>query len=179
MVFIPPARWRFAILAYGVGGWLLGLFNTPLRALATRQGWRPGVGTMIDVNVFMPLLAAALAVVYPRVWTALLGALLATISFQLGLGMVRAPNVFRWPLWGTLYAIEPIMVAACIGYAMVGAVMVVLVSPWRTVGIADAALRCKSCGYLLIGLKQARCPECGAAFDASSISTIESVPQGR
>jgi rRNA maturation protein Nop10 len=43
--------------------------------------------------------------------------------------------------------------------------------------IADAApspLYCKQCDYLLIGLPEHRCPECGQTFDPSDPATFES-----
>lgn len=32
---------------------------------------------------------------------------------------------------------------------------------------SERGSRCRACGYILIGLREPRCPECGAAFDAS------------
>lgn len=34
---------------------------------------------------------------------------------------------------------------------------------------ADGLPRCRRCGYLLVHLESARCPECGSAFDAAEL----------
>lgn len=37
---------------------------------------------------------------------------------------------------------------------------------------------CRQCGYLLYGLREKRCPECGRAFDPRKLSRIDSHPWG-
>lgn len=43
---------------------------------------------------------------------------------------------------------------------------------------ADNAARCLTCGYLLQGLPDPICPECGRAFDPSDESTFDTRPPG-
>lgn len=170
MTYIPPERWRMMMVLYVLGGMLLGLANPALRAAMARIGRHPGIGTALDVNLFMPLLALTLAFLYPRLWMACAGALLATVAFHIGSQLGQNPAVWRWSFMGVVRAVHPILVAACIGYAAIGMVTSAVVRPWRDVGPPDTPLRCDVCGYLLVKLPQARCPECGTTFDPTRIA---------
>jgi len=170
MTFVPPSRWRFILPLYVVGGLLLGLAQPHLRNAMVSLGKPPGTGTALDVNLFMPLLAAALAFAYPRLLTAVAGAPLATLAFHIGSRLVENPRFWQWTFMGVFGSLHPILVAACVGYAAVGLLTAALVRPWRDVGPPDTPLRCDACGYLLVNLPQPRCPECGASFDPGRIA---------
>jgi len=169
MKFVPPDRWRAILLAYCLGGLALGLCNRPLNLLALNLGIRPGLGTALDVNILMSVFAVVAAFFYPRIWTAWLGGFLGSAAFYFGMRLVQSPNVTTWSAKGSFLGVHPILVAACLGYGVLGTLTSVTVRPWRIVGLADAHLRCKSCGYLLIGLGGPKCPECGTAFDRDAI----------
>jgi hypothetical protein len=61
---------------------------------------------------------------------------------------------------------SPIEVAAAVGCSIVGVVVVLLVRPLRRVGRADDHERCR-CGYLLRGITEGVCPECGRVRDTA------------
>jgi len=170
MTYIPPERWRLILCLYTAGGLVLGLAQPLLCAAMYRLGKPPGIGTALDVNLFMPLLTIALAFAYPRLWTAALGAMLASAAFHIGSRLTENPQFWLWTLMGIVGKVHPILVAACIGYAAIGMVTSSLVRPWRDVGPHDTPLRCDACGYLLVNLTQPRCPECGANFDPGRIA---------
>jgi hypothetical protein len=169
MKYIPPERWRAALVVYASTGLALGLCNRPLNLLALHSGVRPGIGTAVNVNLLMPLVAMFGAWFYPRLRTIWFGSIIASGMFYLGMRLVQVPNVTQWSARATLVGIDPILVAACIGYGIVGSVTALILRYWRVVGLPDAAQRCRSCGYLLVGLTGAMCPECGAPFDSASL----------
>jgi len=37
---------------------------------------------------------------------------------------------------------------------------------------------CLSCGYVLLGLSEGRCPECGRPFDPDNVCTFRRFPRG-
>ena len=170
MTYIPPNRFGRMLCAYFLAGLTIGCADHALRAAATRRGSKPGYMTALDVNIVLPAIAAVLAVLYPRVRTAVIGAVLLAGGFALGPRLLVMPNVFRWAPGPIVASISPLLVAACVGYALVGIVACHFVRPWRRVGLPDAALRCTHCGYLLVQLPQSRCPECGEAFDPQRVS---------
>ncbi len=170
MTYVPPTRWRIILPAYLVGGLLLGLAQPLLRAALVKLGKHPGIGTALDVNLLMPLLAASLAFLYPRLLSAAAGAPLATFAFHIGSRAVENPRFWQWTFMGIFGSMSPILAAACVGYAAVGLLTAALVRPWRDVGPPDTPLRCDACGYLLVNLPQPRCPECGANFDPGRIA---------
>ena len=49
----------------------------------------------------------------------------------------------------------------------------------RTGGVAEGrdAVRCPTCGYNMAGLREARCPECGAAYTIDQL--VAAVVEGR
>ena len=57
-----------------------------------------------------------------------------------------------------------ILSIACLGYALLAGGTVWLVRRWRCVGLPPPD-RCYQCGYMLRGLPEPRCPECGEPFD--------------
>ncbi|MGE5608011.1 MAG: hypothetical protein ACM359_02050 [Bacillota bacterium] len=75
--------------------------------------------------------------------------------------------------WGPNAAREPFM--------LMGAIYTMLMAPlsWL-VGRAVPELRqfgaCTHCGYLLYGLREPRCPECGQPFDPSWLPKLTSPP---
>jgi hypothetical protein len=60
-------------------------------------------------------------VAYPRVWTALVGAVALMAGFVLGLAVMHPP---AGPVGvaDVLQSVKPVMVLACVGYAVLGTV---------------------------------------------------------
>jgi hypothetical protein len=125
---LPPG---IALLAYALGGLLLGFCNRPLNLIAQRYGIRPGIGTALNVNILMPLLVAALAIFHRRAGIAVLGAVIATIMFHLAFTFVQQPHLSEWSARTTIAGIHPILVAACLGYAVIGAIAAVVAASFR------------------------------------------------
>jgi hypothetical protein len=122
--------------------------------------------TAADVNLVLPAAMVALAAWYPRFWTALAGAVLAMAGFALAHMLQREWHFWLWT-WSSLgLSTLPIMIAATVGYALIGSVVAALTRTVRRVGLEDPGPRCAACGYSLVGLGGAVCPECGAPGDA-------------
>ena len=67
-------KWWFVLPLYLLGGIVLGLADPLLGHWATQQfGVKPGLATAASVNVLLPALAIILAVLCPRVTTAVAG----------------------------------------------------------------------------------------------------------
>ncbi len=168
MRYIHPDRWPPALAAYLCLGFVLGLGW--VQDLAGRAWGRPGLGTAIAVNLLMPLVAMGVSVVYPRARTAAAGGVLITVGWVLA-RMVWVDWMFwRWNLALLARMTHPLLVPATMGYIVIGIGAAYAVQPWRRVGLADAGLRCAGCGYLLTGIEEARCPECGLEFDPWDIA---------
>ena len=125
-------RPRTALLAYAVGGLALGFCNRPLNLIALRYGIRPGIGTALNVNVLMPLMVAALAILHRRVGFAWIGAIIATLLFYLAMNLVQHPSLAQWSPRAAITGIHPILVMACIGYGVVGTIAALIAAAMRT-----------------------------------------------
>lgn len=166
---INPDRWPYALAAYILAGAILGALLPTLQTTAARIGLRAGLGAFACVNLFMPLVAVAVAFAYPRFWTAWLGAILMSASLILARLCVANPNPLTWTLPFLAKSIHPILVVAWLGYALVGTGTVAVASNWRKVDRPDPARHCE-CGYPLHALTRPRCPECGTTLDARRVA---------
>ncbi len=170
MPLIPPSRQPLILALYpaagiaiasGIGYWLT--------ALVVRAGRRPTMDIFIAINVLLPLAAAALALLFPRFRTAIAGPILLVAAFVLTRLMFLNPRFWTWNPGFVLNRISPFHIAAAIGCIAVGCLVVAAARHWRRVGLPDAHLRCKSCGYMLTGVPGPSCPECSEPFDAATI----------
>jgi hypothetical protein len=119
---LVPAKLRWAILAaYPAFGLLLGLADPVLGRLAQHAGTKPGVATAVSVNLLLPLAAVALGIVGTRSGSALLGAVLMTGGLVIGLAANYSGGK-GWSPIELLRAIPPVLVAATVGYAVLGTV---------------------------------------------------------
>ncbi|HLJ97038.1 MAG TPA: hypothetical protein VKU02_27995 [Gemmataceae bacterium] len=107
------------LLLYMFGGLALGLANRPLGQAVQQLGVKPGVGTAINVNGLLPLLAVGLGVAYPRLATVWLGAVGMTVAFLVALALVHPPPQ-PWNAATLLRAVQPVLVLACLGYILLG-----------------------------------------------------------
>jgi hypothetical protein len=122
MRFLSCEKAWFVLPMYPVCGLVLGLLNPLFVKWAEQQGVpKPGVATAISVNILLPALAVGLAVGYPRVWTALVGAVALMAGFALGLAVMHPPAV-PVGVADVLGSVKPVMVLACVGYAVLGVV---------------------------------------------------------
>ena len=99
-----------------------------------------------------------------------------------------------WILWGILFiinhtrsvllrppswTISPIISFLGSGWWFFGLLLVTLanlllaVHRLKRLVPSDGPPRCRQCDYLLIGLNEPRCPECGTAFDLSLLTDVE------
>lgn len=90
--------------------------------------------------------------------------------------LLHDPGSTRYGLWLSLAATGAMSVAA-----LAETRVLTIQSTFSTLGsliTCRLTLRdldrpyCSHCGYLLIGLKSARCPECGQAFDANMVHNL-------
>jgi hypothetical protein len=122
---VAKRRW-LALLTYPLAGLVLGLVDPAFHQAVGQLGIKPGLATAATVNVLLPLVALALGAVYPRVWSACLGALAMTLGLLVGLAVCYNPPLVAPKPWGLLLAVPPVLVAACVGYAVLGTVAAVV-----------------------------------------------------
>ena len=114
------ARKRWGLLpGYLAAGFVLGLADPQLGRWVQQFGVRPGVATAISVNLVLPLVAIGLAVASRRVGIAVLGAVVMSVAFTLGLATVYFHGQ-PWDLPTLLRSIPPVLVLACVGYVVIG-----------------------------------------------------------
>jgi len=123
MAYLRP---RYALLAYALGGLLLGFCNRPLNMIAMRFGIRAGIGTALTVNALMPLLAIGLAIFHRRVGIAWLGAVTMTLLFHLAMTLVQNRDVTQWTPRTSITSIHPVLVVGCIGYGVLGTIAAII-----------------------------------------------------
>jgi hypothetical protein len=119
--FVPDRRWAVAA-TYPLLGLDLGLANPFLGSLAQAAGVRPGVATAVTVNLLLPLAAVVLGYAHRRVALAWAGAVAMTAGLIIGLATSHAVGAADWSLAGLARAAHPILVAAMVGYAVLGTV---------------------------------------------------------
>jgi hypothetical protein len=114
--------WTF-LPGYLVAGLALGLADARLGQWVHQLGVRPGVATAASVNLVMPMLAIGLAAASRRVKTACLGAVAMTAAFTLGLAVTYSQGR-PWDVVSLLRSVPPVLVLACVGYAVIGTLTV-------------------------------------------------------
>jgi hypothetical protein len=123
MNYLSAGKWWVVLPLYVVGGLTLGLADHQLGRCVQQLGMRPGLATAASVNIVLPLLAVGLAVACPRLGTAWLGAVALTSAFVLGLSFVYPP-AHGWDPVAVVRSVPPVLVMACLGYAILGTVSV-------------------------------------------------------
>jgi hypothetical protein len=132
---LSAAAWWTVLPLYLLGGLALGLADPQLGRGAQQLGVRPGLATAVSVNLLLPLLAVVLAVTCPRLATAWLGAVGLAGGFALGLAFVYWPPR-PWDAAALLRAVPPVLVLACLGYAVLGTLAALVT---RAVGSSSEA----------------------------------------
>lgn len=164
MKTIQPDRWRWIVASYAIGGLALGLGDPLFRGLAGRVMGNVTAGTWCNVAIAMSLLNVLLAFAHPRFRVVLAGAIASAVTFVVGIAIVHGAIGRQWSLSTLLKDALLVMGIAAAIYALIGVATMRFVSHWRRVGVAEPG-RCERCGYLLRGLLEPRCPECGEPFD--------------
>jgi hypothetical protein len=113
------SRWLM-LGAYPAFGLALGLADRLLGWVAQQLGVKSGVATAVSVNVLMSFAAVLLALLASRLVNVLLGAATMTLGFVTGLAVRYPAGIPDWSLAGILRSVPPILVAAMIGYAVLG-----------------------------------------------------------
>jgi hypothetical protein len=122
MSFLSREKAWVVLPMYPLCGLALGLVNPLFGSWVVHLGAiKPGVATAISVNILLPAVALGLAVACPRVWTALVGAVGLSAGFALGVGIMHPPAA-PVTVAAVVGSIRPVMVLACVGYAVVGVV---------------------------------------------------------
>ncbi len=158
MTYVSPRWIRLVLPLYALGGLTIGLLLPAMKALALQALGRSGLAVFFVINIAMPALVVALAAMYPRLIVTIVGGLIATIAFLSASGL-RPPFGIYW-LADFVGQMDPIVRVATVGYLALGAFTVLLLRPFRRVGLAPDPSAC-SCGYSLVGFQSDRCPECG------------------
>jgi hypothetical protein len=109
------------LLIYLVAGLALGLVDPNAGRWIQQFGVKPGLATALSVNVIMPLLAVLFGVALRQVGLAILGAVAMTWGFMFGL-MLRYTPDNGWNVGELLRSVPPLLIVACLGYAVLGAV---------------------------------------------------------
>jgi len=119
MRFATTGSWWLVFPFYPFCGLVLGLADARLGGWVQQFGLRLGLATAASVNARLPLLAIGIAVAHQRMGIAWLGAAGMVLGFLLGLAIVH-PRVFPWDAGTLLRSIPPVLVLACVGYAVLG-----------------------------------------------------------
>jgi hypothetical protein len=134
MSFLSAEKSWVVLPMYPICGLALGLINPLFGDWVVHLGAvKPGVATAISVNMLMPALALALAVAYPRLWTAIVGAVAMSAGFVLGMTVMHPPGQ-PLDVFGVLGSIRPVLVLACAGYAILGVVAVLVTRTVKKAG---------------------------------------------
>ena len=120
MTAVATKRLWLTLVAYPAVGLVFGLADPALGRVAQQLGTKPGVATAVSVNVILPLAAVAFGLAHARVWCAWLGAVLLALGFAAGLAVQYPAGVRDWSPAGILSSIPPVLVAAALGYAVLG-----------------------------------------------------------
>jgi hypothetical protein len=118
-------------LAYPAAGLVLGLADPLLGHLAQQMGTKPGVATAVSVNLLLPLVAVGLALARPRLGSVWLGAVTMTLGLIAGLAAQYSGGIKDWSPVGLMAAVQPVLVAALFGYAILGTITAFAVKTWR------------------------------------------------
>jgi hypothetical protein len=118
--------WWLILVAYPACGLMLGFADPILGHLVRQLGIKPGVATAVSVNLLLSLAALALALAHNRLWAAWFGAATMTFGFLEGLAACYPARVREWSPLGILSSVPPVLVAAGLGYAILGTVAVLI-----------------------------------------------------
>jgi hypothetical protein len=130
MTIVPSKYWWLLLPAYPALGLALGLADPWLGQLARQAGLKPGWATAVTVNVLLPLAAVGLGLAHARVVGALLGAAALTLGLIAGLAVQYSADLRAGSMGGVLGSVPPVLVAACLGYAALGAAAAVVRRAW-------------------------------------------------
>jgi hypothetical protein len=119
MKFPGCLSWWIVVPIYAFCGLALGLADAQLGQLFRQYGFKPGLATAASVNLLLPLLAVLFGAASPRLATTWAGAIGMTGAFIIGLAVVY-PQGHEWVAARLLRAVPPMLVAACLGYAILG-----------------------------------------------------------
>ena len=128
---IVPAKYGWFILgAYCMMGLLLGFLDPWLGQAAQWLGTKPGAATAVSVNIVLPGVALLLGFIYGRMASVWLGALCLTAGFLIGLAWNYATGIRDWSPSAVFQAIPPVLVAATLGYAVLGMLSALAARVW-------------------------------------------------
>jgi hypothetical protein len=172
MTYVSRKWWLTVLLAFAMGGAAIGLGLPGMKKFAAAQFGRAGLAVFFVINIAMPLLIVSLSALHPRYVVAVCGTMLATLLFLACTGL-RPSGLGANALTATIRSMGSILVVACFMYLVlaVGTVAVANLR-WR-VGIPPDPLACVKCGYKLIGLPAARCPECFEPFPSKMLASLQ------
>lgn len=93
-------------------------------------------------------------------------------SLQLGTGFLWLGYMIGWSIVHRSFW-DDLVIVTCVGWMISGSVagLMFIIIHRRWGPPADPC--CRHCGYLLIGLTEHRCPECGRAFTLSELGLTE------
>jgi hypothetical protein len=133
--------WMWILFSiYVIGGLALGLADPRFGRCVQQLGFRPGFATAASVNILLPLLAISLGAVHRRISTSLYGAACMTLGFLFGLAF-EYPPPRPWDVALFLHTIPPVLVVACVGYAVLGTLTALVARAlWRKSGIGATDL---------------------------------------
>ncbi|MBX3390596.1 MAG: hypothetical protein KF691_14195 [Phycisphaeraceae bacterium] len=136
------------------------LLDAPLRKVLVYFQLPPVGATIILVNIMIPLLFVATAVIYPRPLFAILGVPLALVAFTTERLIELNPAFWQWSLGMFAARLHPIVTVGTIISGAIALSACFATMPRRRVGVPPLPNACHNCGYDL-GEEILQCPECG------------------
>ena len=115
----PADTWWLVLPLYLLSGLLPGLADAALGEWVNALGFKPGMATAVVVNLLLPVLAIGLGAANARPGFAGLGAIVMTGTYILGLAFAH-PQANPWDVATLLRSIPPVLIVACLGYAVLG-----------------------------------------------------------
>ncbi len=99
----------------------IGISAGPFGSLTSQWFGRAGFGTFFIVNVMLPVAAIGLGAAHARPRVAAAGGVLLALGLVVEVMLRAQPNPMMWNAGLLLGASHPILVAAAVGYAALGA----------------------------------------------------------